>query len=84
MILSEQKYNQFLESIKDWDTIQCVDWINDNRHLFNSGNKDFIPKVFAVFSPINKNLDIYKLKRIQILSLLLLTSNYPYEEFFAK
>ena len=50
MILSEQKYNQFLESIKDWDTIQCENWINDNRHLFISDNNDFIPKVFAVFS----------------------------------
>jgi preprotein translocase subunit SecA len=77
LILSEKNYNQFLEKINNWDRIQCIDWINDNKDLFNSNKKDFIPSVFAVFSVLNKNIGLYILKRIQLLSLLLLTSNYP-------
>ena len=80
LILSEIKYNEYLEKRKDWDIIQCSNWISDNKNnLFNSnnGNKDFIPEIFAVFSILNKNIGLYHLKRIQLLSLLLLTSNYP-------
>ena len=80
LILSEIKYNEYLEKRKDWDIVQCSNWISDNKNnLFNSnnGNKDFIPEIFAVFSILNKNIGLYHLKRIQLLSLLLLTSNYP-------
>lgn len=73
----KKKSNQFWEKMKDWDIIQCSNWISDNKLLFNSNNKDFIPNIFEVFSILNKNIGLFKLKRIQLLSLLLLTSNYP-------
>ena len=84
LVSSEQKYSQFLENIKYWNTIDCIDWINDNRHLFYSEDKDFISEVFAVFSTLNKCLGEYKLRRIQLLSLVLLTSNYPYGGVFCE
>ena len=86
IILSEKKYYQILESIKYWTTMDCINWITNDttKKLFNSDNKDFIPFVFAVFSTLNANIGVHKLKRIQLLSLLLLTSNFPYGGVFCQ
>ena len=56
LVSSEQKYNQFLESIKDWDTIQCVDWINDNRHLFNVIIDKVFENIFGEFDNAEKEI----------------------------